>query len=232
MSPPPSIVVIASTMRSGSTLLKALLAEADDVLNLPETNFQKQKTVDRILAEHDDSQPPIKVLKKPCWYHEAKSYPRLPQCERLKTVALVRDVYDTVVSLRKMTFRWFANGAAPLVTNWLARNYWVHVTRPLIELAHQSQDVMLVKYEELVTNPIETTRTLYEFIGSTRSTGTKTYSPPSTYSWRWGSDDGSNNIKSLEVQPPRQKNRDEKRLVQLMENCEKIKSLRQELGYA
>ena len=35
----PSIVVIASTMRSGSTLLKALLAEADDVLNLPETSF-------------------------------------------------------------------------------------------------------------------------------------------------------------------------------------------------
>ena len=28
-------------MRSGSTLLKALLAEAEDVSNLPEQNFQK-----------------------------------------------------------------------------------------------------------------------------------------------------------------------------------------------
>lgn len=228
----PSIAIIASTMRSGSTLMKALLAEADDVINLPETNFQKQAVVDRILKQHTEDQPPIKVLKKPCWYQETKTYPRLPQCENLKVIALVRDMYDTVTSLRKMTFRWLAGMAAPVVTSWLARSYWVRVTRSLIHMAEDRPgDICLVRYEDVVARPIEVTASLYKFIGSERESGTKSYSAPEGYSWKWGSDDGSQNIRSLEVQPPRKKNRDEKRLVQLMENDENITALRERLGY-
>jgi len=37
--PRKTIVLIVSSMRAGSTLLKALLAEAPDVSNLPEFNF-------------------------------------------------------------------------------------------------------------------------------------------------------------------------------------------------
>lgn len=232
MNQSPSIVVIASTMRSGSTLLKALLAEADDVLNLPETHFQNQRVVDRILRNHGQSMPPIKVLKKPAWYQEAKRYPKLPEVDNLKTIALVRDVYETVVSLRKMTFGWFAKFTAPLVTSWLARRYWVNVTSSLIRLSQQnSKDVLLVRYEDVVANPIDQTRELYQFIGSCRTTGTNRYSPPNDYSWKWGSDDGSPNIKSLEVQPPREKKRDDKRLVQLLQNDESIMGLRSQLGY-
>ena len=67
-------------MRSGSTLLKALLAEAEDVSNLPEQNFQKfvgdaqaAETIAR-LDEH-----PIIVLKRPGWYNEVGNYPRCPK---------------------------------------------------------------------------------------------------------------------------------------------------------
>ena len=219
-------------MRSGSTLLKALIAEADDVLNLPETNFQKQSVVDRILAQHESETPPIKVLKKPCWYQETRTYPKLPNCDRLKVVALVRDVYDTVVSLRKMTFRFFAGIASPLVTSWLAKTYWSRVTQSLIELANDNSElVRLVRYEDLVANPIEETKALYQFVGSQRTAGTKSYSAPDGYKWRWGSDDGSPNIRSLEVQPPREKIRDEKRILRLMEQDDQIRTLRKKLGY-
>ena len=79
MTAAPQIVCVASTMRSGSTLLKALLAEASDVSNLPEQNFQKfvsdAQAADKIAALDDN---PIIVLKRPGWYNEIGSYPRLP----------------------------------------------------------------------------------------------------------------------------------------------------------
>ena len=66
MTAAPQIVCVASTMRSGSTLLKALLAEASDVSNLPEQNFQKfvsdAQAADKIAALDDN---PIIVLKRP-----------------------------------------------------------------------------------------------------------------------------------------------------------------------
>ena len=39
--PPKTVVLIMCSMRSGSTLLKALLAEADDVSHLPEVNYKE-----------------------------------------------------------------------------------------------------------------------------------------------------------------------------------------------
>ncbi len=232
MSKPPSIVAIASTMRSGSTLLKALLAEADDVLNLPERNFQNRQVVAKILAQHQPNDPPIKVLKKPAWYQESKRYPTIPTIESVRTIALVRDVYDTVISLRKMTFRSLANLSAPLVTGWLAKSYWANVTQNLVNLARsRPHDVKLIRYEDIVGDPITVTKGLYKFIGSSKEEGTKAYSAPKDYSWRWGSDDGSPNIKTLEVQPPREKSVTESRLLNIMESCDQVNSLRRELGY-
>ena len=109
------VVVLLSTMRAGSTLLKALLAEADDVSNLPEINFQRFRSHSRswqqiALLHHN----PIIVLKHPAWYHEVLSYPRLPAVESVRAIILVRDVYETVVSLRQMTFGKLATFMAPL----------------------------------------------------------------------------------------------------------------------
>ena len=108
----------------------------------------------------------------------------------------------------------------------------MRVTKSLIRLADQQpESTRLVRYEDLVSDPILQTRKLYEFIGSCRQEGTKKYSAPQDYSWRWGSDDGSPNIRSLEVQPPREKKREEKRLLRLMKECEPIRELRTRLGY-
>lgn len=232
MTNSPSIVVLASTMRSGSTLLKALLAEADDVMGFPEVNFQNPQNIARILSEHTDDQPPIKLLKKPCWYQESRSYPRLPSFDRVKTIVLVRDVYDTVVSLRKMTFRKLAGVFSPFVTGWLARVYWVNVTSRLIRQAEMfAETTRLVRYEDLVSAPEKITAELFAFVGSTRTTGTRTYSPPENYRWRWGSDDGSPNIRTLEVQPPRPAVLDDQRLLNVIKQCPVIARIRAHLGY-
>ena len=184
------------------------------------------------MDSHLQNDSPIKVLKKPAWYHESRSYPRLPAIDGVKTIALVRDVYDTVVSLRKMTFHAMAGIFAPIVTPWLARSYWVNVTSRLLEIADRDpENVKLVQYEEITTSPIETTKRLYEFIGSSCKNGTKSFSITTTYSWRWGADDGGPNIKLLEVQPPRERRSDDSRILHLIENCEAIKSLRQRLEY-
>lgn len=232
MNRSPSIVVIASTMRSGSTLLKALLAEAEDVLNLPETNFQNPKTVNHVLSRHGESDAPIKLLKKPAWYQESKRYPKLPHGHAVKTIALVRDVYDTVFSLRKMTFRSLAVPFSPLVTRWLAEVYWVNVTSHLLTLSKKNPDsVKLIRYEDLVQDPVTMTADLFRFIGSARTAGTSEYSRPDSYSWRWGSDDGSPNIKTLRVQPALKKTRDEPRLLRVINNSKRIVETRESLGY-
>lgn len=229
---PAQIICVASTMRSGSTLLKALLAEAPDVSNLPEKDFQKfcgDSHAAQKLQALDDH--PIIVLKRPGWYNEIGRYPRIPNVTGLKTVVLIRDVYATVESLRKMTFRQLAPWVGRLSDGWLARNYWAGITRSLIELHQDTNfETHLVRYEDLTANPIEETRKLFQFAGSSQSSGVDSYSQPDDFRWRWGSDDNSENIKSLKVQSRPPKAFSNRRLVQLMDDP-KIRELRNELGY-
>lgn len=219
-------------MRSGSTLLKALLAEAPDISNLPEKDFQKfcndQHAMEKlqVLDEH-----PIIVLKRPGWYNEINRYPRLPKLEGMKTIFLVRDMYETVESLRKMTFRQLAPFVGSMVDGWLAKRYWYGINRSLLE-SHQdnSIDSYLIRYEDLTANPLVETRKLFQFVGSEQSLGVDTYSKPDDFRWRWGSDDNSDNIKSLKVQSRAPKPRTNARLNKLLEHS-KIAKLRSELGY-
>ena len=185
------IVVLLSTLRAGSTLLKALLAEADDVSNLPEVNFQRfrspQSAWQQVTALHDS---PIIVLKRPAWYHEVLSYPRLPAVDAVKAIILVRDVYETIVSLRQMTFGKLTTLMAPLVNGYLV-HYWARVTERLCDLREELGDrAYLIRYEDLVTNPQETTQTLFTFIGSHRTAGVEKYREPDNFQWQWGHDDG------------------------------------------
>lgn len=232
MKPTPQTICVASTMRSGSTLLKALLAEAPDISNLPEKDFQKYygdpKALEKISAldEH-----PIVVLKRPGWYNEIGRYPRIPKIEGLKTVLLIRDAYETVESLRKMTFRKAAPWMSRWVDGWLAKRYWLGMTQSLWKL-HEDEafDTYLVRYEDLTQNPIDETKKLFEFVGSKQQGGVDTYSKPDGFRWRWGSDDNSANIKSLRVQSRPAKPRKNSRLVDLL-NDPKVADLRARLGY-
>ena len=220
-------------MRSGSTLLKALLARAPDVSNLSEVNFQQfaGDRSDREKLWSLDSRRII-VLKRPAWYHEVGCYPRLPNISGMKVILLVRDVYDTVQSLRKMTFGRVANVMSPLVIGWLARNYWAGVNQRLVNLQRTLGDeARLVRYEDLVGRPIDVTQELFKFIGSQQSTGVDNYEEPDNRRWHWGSDDSSPAIRSLQVQSPRIVNQSNARLIRIIDATKKIAELRERLDY-
>lgn len=228
-----TVVVVASTMRSGSTLLKALLAEAPDVSNLPEINFQRFGHGSQAAARISRlDERPIVVLKRPAWYHEASTYPRLPALEGLKCIALVRDVYPTVVSLRQMSLGQLAPFAPSGVNHFLVNRYWATVTARLHALTVSLGDqARLVRYEDLIRDPVYVTRELFRFMGSACDTGVDCYRWPKGYRWRWGSDDGGERIKTLCVQPPQPCLYDDPGLRRTIERSAAAKALRQALGY-
>ncbi|HAY83201.1 MAG TPA: hypothetical protein DCY79_25625 [Planctomycetaceae bacterium] len=230
----PSIAVIASTMRSGSTLLKALLAEAPDISNLPETNFQKYHGHPQALEELGKlDEHPILLLKRPCWFQEVRRYPRLPTVDNVKTILLVRDVYETVVSLRKMAFRQFAGTLGPWANRFLIQGYWAGVMRRLNEV-HEADgaSTCVVRYEDLVRDPIATTASLFTFLGSERTTGTDTYSQPEDYQWKWGQDDGGPKIKTLQVQSPKPHGYPDRALLRAIHRSSLALQMRQQFGYS
>lgn len=226
------LALLVSTMRSGSTLLKALLGEAPDISRLPEINFQKFNGTQRWDDVWALAPQPIVLLKKPAWYHEARWYPRLPQAPQRKVILLVRDVVPTVESLRRMTFGYAAAAAGPLVDRWLTIRYWLPVTRRLVQLQTElGMEARLVRYEDLVQRPVEVTRQLFEFLGSARVEGTDTYREPQSGRWRWGLDDNSHQIRSLRVQPSRPRAPASSRLERLIRQTPLIEELRRQLGY-
>lgn len=222
-------VCIASTMRSGSTLLKALLAVADDVSDLPEVNFQALADADGMERMRALSDRPILVMKRPAWFHEVASYPRLPPFPNRKTLLLVRDVYDTTTSLRKMVFRKAAPLTGSIGNRFFVHHYWAGVMRRLLELA-EAPDCLVIRYEDLVADPINETARLFRFIGSSRTQGTDTYNPPG-YAWRWGRDDGGQIIRSLKVRPPHPPDYRDTALLRCIQNDPDIPGLRERLGY-
>lgn len=196
------VALILSTMRSGSTLLKALLSAPDDVANLPETDFQKFRGPDAGARVAALAEEPIIVLKRPAWFHETRTYPRLPDLPGARRVILTRDVHANALSLRKMVFRRLEPYAPDAVTAWLARRYWAPVYAGLLQrFPHSDMSSFWIRYEDLVAEPVRWTARLFEFIGSRQREGIDAYPKPGAYEWKWGTDDGGQKIKSLKVQP-------------------------------
>ena len=221
----PTVVCIMSSMRSGSTLLKSLIAKAQDTSDLPEINFFHYKWYNRwkinFLSNAD-----IIVMKFPRAFHH-KKYPVLPKIGGLKKIFLVRDVYGNVKSLDKMIRLANLNIDPKWTLDTLANDYWYETNANLLKLAeNDTENIMVVRYEDLVNDPIATTKAVFEFIGSKQSEGVDTYLKPNNYDWRWGSDDGGELIKSLKVQ----KNSGGE-AVKDIELEQKTKDLRKKLGY-
>lgn len=227
-----TIALELSVMRSGSTLLKALMSAAPDISSLPETNFQKFQSDNAEEEVSSLSKERIIVLKRPAWFNEIDSYPRLPNVANSKRIILARDVHTTTASLRTMAFR----KAEPLIPkradNWLANSYWANV---YLNLQRRFPDDGIsnfwIRYEDLVKEPIQWTGKLFRFLGSERSEGTDSYPPPSGYDWKWGTDDGGDKIKSLTVQAPRipQSSLD---ILERVKDLPNVKQAREKLGYA
>ena len=173
----------------------------------------------------------IIVLKKPAWYSEIESYPRLPPVRNMKKIILVRDVYETVKSLHRMHAAAFPH----LLKSWnserLVNDYWCRVYNNILENPSlQDNDTKIVRYEDLVNDPIKTTRCLFNFMGSSKGEGVDSYRLPENHKWSWGFDDGGKKIKTLKVQK-NVKNRDDKELLTIIDSSEAASQLRKRLGY-
>jgi hypothetical protein len=227
-----TIALELSVMRSGSTLLKALMAAAPDISSLPETNFQKfqSATAASEIASLCDER--IVVLKRPAWFNETKRYPKLPNVPNAKRVILARDVHTTTASLRKMVFRKAESWAPRSIDNWFANKYWAPVYANLLDrFPDDGTSNFWIRYEDLVQEPIEWTGKLFRFLGSDRAEGTDSYPPPQGYDWKWGSDDGGDKIKSLTVQAPKipQSSLD---ILERVQGLPQVALVRARLGYA
>lgn len=225
------IVLIASTMRSGSTLLKALLSTAPDVSSLPEINFQRYTGPSgqaRIAALAEE---PIVLLKRPGWFNEIHTYPRLPEGENVYTIVLARDAVPTILSVRRMCFGKRIDKWLPTFGNrWLANEYWRSILENSLTAPPPGRQ-KLVRYEDLVNDPVRVTAELFQYIGSEQTGGTDTYNPPDNYRWRWGTDDGGPRIKTLKVQPPRPARSVNPALEAVCAKSPRIRALRERLGY-
>lgn len=220
-----------STMRSGSTLLKALLSVPEDVSNLPETNFQRFQSADASKRIAALAPEPIILLKRPAWFNEGRRYPKLPNARGIKRIILARDVHANLLSLRKMAYRKLERCMPVFLDKWMAKYYWARVYGTLAErFPKDDPSNYWIRYEDLVQEPIHYTKELFEFIGSSQAEGIDNYARPGSYDWKWGTDDGGHKIKSLKVQaspiPPR--------AMEILENVKGIPDVsttRRKLGY-
>ena len=188
------IVLILSSMRSGSTLLKALLSEAPEVEHLSEASFEVPHN--KYFAYYYFyilSQGEIILVKKPPFYNNFAHYPILPKCKH-KCVILVRNPVDTIISAHGMNVR---NGGRVFPLERLIE-YWAKTYENLLEKTENNNRIV-VHYEDLIDRPLEITRQLFGFIGSKKTEGVNTYGHPSNGEWTWGLDDGGENIRRLEV---------------------------------
>jgi|GEM_PF-449740 len=191
--------VLYSAMRSGSTLLKALLGTNFEVSHLPEVQLQewpreKYAFYFRLWCA---ARQPVVVLKKPCFYSEVPYYPFIPPISFMPIV-LIRNPVDTVLSLVK---RSSANKRVKLGLDTYGKSpldYWCEVYRNIFEhFKARPASPHIVFYEELVAEPQRVTEKLFRFLGMKNTTGVKNYEPYGK--WLWGQDDAGELIRTLTV---------------------------------
>ncbi len=226
------VVLILSTMRSGSTLLKALLAAAPDISNLPEIDFQKYQSNEagKEIAALDDY--PIIALKRPAWFNESNRYPKLPRIDNAKLVILTRDAHTNGLSLRKMVLRKLAPLGPRWMDAWIAKNYWAKVYGKLLErFPKDDSSNFWIRYEDLIQDPITHTANLFSFIGSSQTEGVDAYPRPGNYEWKWGTDDGGDKIQSLKVQAPKAVPQEALKILERVKTIPEVQRVREALGY-
>jgi hypothetical protein len=222
--PPKRFIFILSSVRAGSTLLKALLAEAEGVSHLEEIDFAKysNNTFDFYRQVYGLNDNHILVLKHP----EQPMKPLWPFSPRFKAIVLVRDVYAVVKSMERM----YKDRKVKGMTKQQAVEYWYQTyTQILKSVQDCPYPVWTIRYEELVEDPKRITENLFYFIGSPRP-GTDQYQKPTEYEWKWGSDDGGAKIKTLKVSDEAMP-QDDYELLEMIEKSPKVMGLRRRLGY-
>ncbi len=200
-----TIVFIGSAQRVGSTLLKALLAEAPDVSHLPEVSFKDVRLNPYNFYYYCYKMSPkrIIILKKPASIFPEK-YPRI-DFPFIKLIIVYRHPRTWHRSMRDVFKPWESN--LPIVDSTMTDqdmlNYWCKSYEALLDNPKLNGiPRIFVSYEELIAKPVKTTRRVFAFIGSERLDGCDTYHHPENFEWAWGSDDAGEKIKQLRIVPP------------------------------
>lgn len=190
------IVIVLSAMRSGSTLLKALLSQAPEIDHLNEVNFSRGENKYMVYnAFYKLSRKEVLLLKKPSGLRSFQDYPQLPNLP-LSVIVLIRNPVDTILSTIEMQK---SRNREERDLNTIMTYWSVTYNNLLCYLDQEENSSVVIKYEELVDSPIETTEILFKFIGSKRTEGVKSYQKPLSGDWSWGLDDGGDKINSMSV---------------------------------
>ena len=191
---------IYSSMRSGSTLLKALLGTNPEVSHVPEVHFGEWPDEPNAfyLRLWKLAREPVVVLKRPCFYSDVPDYPFLLPMPFVPIV-LIRNPVDTIASLEKRVqerdavrrnFESWGRGFLP---------YWCDVYRNIHErLGAAGVSSHVVFYEELLEDPVRVTESIFTELGVSDTHGVSEYRPYGK--WTWGKDDAGDKIRQLTVQ--------------------------------
>lgn len=225
-APRKTLVLILCTMRSGSTLLKAMLGTAPDVSRLSEVQFHQLRTnkFDFYNQFASVAPEPIIVLKHPVWFTDSIGGFAVPTLSRIRVISLVRDCYPTLCSIKAMP------GCGERSNHDLIA-YWLRCTSHIVtKYGEAGAHGRCVRYEDLIADPVGVSLDLFQFIGSKMRKGVKEYVAPASGDWRWGGDDGSDKIRSRVVQPARALAH-APALMTLIESNPRVAELRARLGY-
>jgi len=195
IAPRKNVVFILSSMRSGSTLLKALLAEAPEITHLNEIQYipSGNKYADYFFF-YRLGKGRIILVKRPAFYDEVEQYPVLPKKLDFQQVILFRNPADTIISLKDMNKHIDRNKSE------LGMAAYLKTTMQQLSLSAEEGNTHVVFYESLLDDAKGITKQLFEFIGSDKKDGVEEYSKPAKDNWKWGNDDGGEVIQSLKVQ--------------------------------
>jgi hypothetical protein len=189
-------VLVLSSMRSGSTLLKSMLGQAADVSLLDEFNFITYAKHNRyffhwLMSRLSDRR--IVVLKKPFNnVPQDKALYGLVPLPGVLRIVLHRNPYEMLLSLkamqRKYGYRVFGDQECV--------DYWCDTYEAIFNNTDTTRDTLGVCYEELTRRPAEVTQSIFRFIGSTHKSGVERYG---AHDWKKGRDDDSDKIRSGSV---------------------------------
>lgn len=226
LAPRKTLVLVLCAMRSGSTLLKAVLGMAPDVSHLPEIRFHHLRTnaFDFYARFCHLAAEPIIVLKHPVWFTDAIGSFEVPRLRRIRLVCLMRDCYPTLCSIKTMPGNDKPDDSGLI-------DYWVRCTsQVLTKHGEAGGRGRCIRYEDLIADPVAVSARLFRFIGSSKSEGVQEYVPPAAGEWQWGSDDGSEKIRTRKVQAAVFPHDPE--LLARVESDSRVMALRAQLGYA
>lgn len=189
-------------MRSGSTLLKALLGHAEDVSHIAEVKYRKLGNSFYYVYRQVYSLAPqrILVLKQPAKLDLSSDRFHFKRRD-VKVIVLIRSPIDVVNSIKRTASesKFFSRKVEIYETREFYE-YWYVTYRDILEdISSAPSRAYIVFYEDLVENPVAVTEKLFRFIGSRQSKGVADYTEPDSGAWKWGTDDGSKLIASGSV---------------------------------